>query len=436
MTLRAAIATSLCAVAAVAAAVVAPARASSAHPENAAHHPPSAGQAGLTSHAGNRAGERPCGAATDGTYLSTALAVARKISAGESNSAEVSRALATIEDDQVLANAVSTADLAVVRSEVLRLVYNGEHIVRLRVLRSGQVLDDLGGPLVLAPVSGSLRVDGRVVGTFVMSVQDDAGYQKLVGRLVGADTVMRYQGQTILSNITVAGEPLPDHGTVAVGSMDYLVASFAVPRFPAGELSISLLVAQPQAALVSQTCAQVSAGVLSGIAQRIYGEAITSPWWVGGPLAALARTTTLAAAVAAGDDSGAKQIVQSLVAEGGFAALRVSADGHVVANVGDSTPLLAPVTRPLVDGAGQIVGQAIFAVETAQGYTNLAHSFLGLPVLVRAGSRQIAGTLAGPAKLPSSGSITYEGVRYAVASFPAVEFPSTQARVYVLNPTH
>ena len=87
----------------------------------------------------------PCGAATNGTYLGTAFAVARQISAGESAGAEVTRAVQTIEADRTLANAVAGDDLAVVRSEVYALVFNHEHIVRLRVLRDGRVLDDLGG---------------------------------------------------------------------------------------------------------------------------------------------------------------------------------------------------------------------------------------------------------------------------------------------------
>jgi hypothetical protein len=122
---------------------------------------------------GSAATSPRCGAATDDTYLSAAFGVAREISAGERGGAEVTRDLHTIEADRVLANAVAADDLATVQSEVLALIYNHEHIVRLRVLRAGRLLYDFGGPLVLAPVRGSLAVNGRLVGTFVMSVQDD-----------------------------------------------------------------------------------------------------------------------------------------------------------------------------------------------------------------------------------------------------------------------
>jgi hypothetical protein len=106
----------------------------------------------------------------------------------------------------------------------------------------------------------------------------------------------------------------------------------------------------------------------------------------------------------------------------------------VIAAAGGEVPLVAPVTRPLVNASGAVVGEAVFAVETAAGYADLAHAFTGAQVLVRAGGDQLAGSIAGPPTLPSSGLVTYQGVRYAVASFAAAEFPNVPARVYVLTP--
>ena len=69
----------------------------------------------------------------------------------------------------------------------MRCVYKPHwHIVRLRVERGGHVLADVGGPHVTAPVSGMLRAHGRTLGRYVMSVQDDLGYVKLVTRFIGA----------------------------------------------------------------------------------------------------------------------------------------------------------------------------------------------------------------------------------------------------------
>jgi len=378
--------------------------------------------------------ESPCGAATDATYFSSAFAVALRIGAGERNGTAVRRGVRTIEADRVLANAVAANDLATVRSEVLALVYNHQHIVRLRVLRNGRLLDDYGGPLVLAPVSGSLRVGGVVVGTFVMSIQDDLGYQKLAERLIGAHTVMRYHGQTVMRDIAVASARLPARGTVVVGGVPYLVGSFDVGRFPAGTLRVSILLRRPPAALARSSCAQVGADVLADIAERAYDEAKSGQAFVLRPLNALARATALTAALAAGDGAGAAQIVRTMVAAGGFARLRIVAGGRVIADVGVSIPLLAPLTRPLVDAGGRVVGEAVFAVQNAHGYVDLTHALERVPVLVRAGTRQLAGTFAGPATLPSSGPISYRGVRYVVASFAGVRFPSGRVRIYVLAP--
>jgi hypothetical protein len=385
---------------------------------------------------GGSAAEGPCGAATDRTYLSTAFTVALRISAAERTGTAVERAVDTIAADPILANAVASGDLATVHSEIIALVYNHEHIVRLRVLRGGQVLDDIGGPLVLSPVSGSLRAHGRVVGTFLMSVQDDLGYRLLAERLIGARTVMRYQGQTVMSNIGVGSAPLPDQGTVLVGKAPYLVASFMVGRFPDGQLRVSILMRRPGAALARESCAQVRAGVLANIAQRAYGEARTGPS-VGPARTAIARALALPPALAAGDDAAVARMVTTLVGAGGFARLRVVSGGRVVADVTaapGSLALVAPTSRPLVDAGGSVVGYAVFAVQSARGFAALAGYLTHAPVLVRAGARQIAGTFPGPATLPANGPISYRGVRYTVASFAGVLFPSGPMTVYVLGP--
>ena len=243
---------------------------------------------------------------------------------------------------------------------------------------------------------------------------------------------MRYLGQTILSDLPAGTVPLPDRGTAVIGNVEYLVASFTVGRFPDGELDVSILLPPPASALARQSCAQVAAGVLVNVAQRAYDEAKTGMAFVGPALTALSRATTLSTALAAGDDAQAVAAVRSLVAAGGFPRLRVVADGRVVADVGTSAPLLAPVTKPLLDN-GRVVGDAVFAVQTAPGYVEAAQGLTRAPVLVRAGTRQLAGTVAGPPTLPSSGPITYRGLHYEVASFEGVAFPSQDVRIYVLS---
>jgi hypothetical protein len=373
-----------------------------------------------------------CGAATDRTYLARASGLARRINVGESTGGAVKRALYTISSDRTLATAVAADDIPAVASEVRVLVFNHEHIVRLRVLRGGVVIDDLGGPFVLAPVSGSLRVDGRLVGTFVMSIQDDAGYRKLAERLVGAAVVMRYRGHTVMSDVAAGDAPLPARGSVAIDGVHYLVASFSDRRFPSGTLRIWLLLRPPPPALARSSCAQIDADVLAAVAQRAYAESLSGPP-VAPALSTLRLDQALPQELEAGDDPGAARIVRGMVAGGGFARLRVSVDGHVIADAGPPVAALGPLRQAIRDSSGHVLASALFSVQSARGYVILTQALTAAPVLVRSASRQLAGSFRGPAKLPLRGPVTYRGVRYVLASFAATAFPTGAVRVYVFG---
>src|ERR1700722_12976316 len=84
----------------------------------------------VTGNATAAPGAKPCAAATNGVYLDTDLAVAQRIAADERSGAAVSAPLHTIAPDRVLSSAVARDDLAAIRSELIVLLYNHEHIVR------------------------------------------------------------------------------------------------------------------------------------------------------------------------------------------------------------------------------------------------------------------------------------------------------------------
>jgi hypothetical protein len=66
------------------------------------------------------------------------------------------------------------------------------------------------------------------------------------------------------------------------------------------------------------------------------------------------------------------------------------------------------------------------------GYAGAVHTYTGALVFVRQGARQLASSGgAGPATIPGSGTVTYEGRAWLVYSFR----PSPPARVYLLAPT-
>ena len=377
----------------------------------------------------------PCAGATASTSRAAGLAVALRLAAGERGGTAVNRALRTIESDRVLAAAVAAGDAAAVRAEMLVLLFNHQHIVRIRVLRAGRVVDDVGGPLVLAPVRGLLRSGGRVVGSFVMSIQDDMGYRLLLSRLAGVHSVIAYRGRAVMRDVALSPSRLAAAvgGSVRAGSARYLVASLQVGRFPRGTLRVFVLVDSPPASLARVSCAQVRARELADVARHAYDEALGGPQ-ISSALAAIARADGLRAALADGDYVRAERVVRRLVAAGGFARLQVFSRGHLVAEAGSSQPLLAPVSRPLIDDSGTVYGHAVFTAQSAHGYADLVHILTGAAVLVRSGRRQLAGTFPGPRSLPRSGTFAYAGVIYNVASFAGSSFPSGPLRVYILSP--
>jgi hypothetical protein len=150
------------------------------------------------------------------------------------------------------------------------LVYSHTHIVRLRVSRGSELLDDEGGPYILAPIAGRLRLHGKEIGHFVFSVQDDLGYVKLVTRFIGAPLVLR----TDSGNVPVEGllspgpENIPDRGPVQYRGAGYQAYSFKAAAYPSGRLRVSLLLALTPS-LATKTCEQIKAAELGLVAQRI-----------------------------------------------------------------------------------------------------------------------------------------------------------------------
>ena len=362
--------------------------------------------------------------------------VARRIRDEELVGLTVSRAMRTISGDRALARAVAAGDLAGIHQQIGVLLYNHEHVVRIRVLSAtGAVLVDVGGSKVLSPRRGTLRLGGRVVGAFLFSVQDDNGYRLLVKRLVGADTVIRNgHGHTVMSNIAVGHRPLPTIGFATVSGRRYLVTTIAARRFPAGRLLISLLFPSPPASLRALSCAQIRADVAGAIARRVFLEARTGPGAVIAR-AAVHASLILPAAVAAGNVVEIRHSAQRLRQAAHIARVRVLApDGSVIVDVGNRQPLIEPNGVALRDGAGVLIARVAVSVQSVHGFIGVAGYLTRTLLLVRDGARQVGGPVAGPSSLPTTGPVTYAGLRYHVASFTGALYPSGRATVYSLSP--
>jgi hypothetical protein len=213
---------------------------------------------------------QPCGSAAAETLARAVGLVATRIYANELSSSEVFSDKRQVEGFSPLLNALTSGKRAAVRAAVTSLVFSHTHVVRLRITRGGEVLADVGGPDILAPVSGSLRRGGRTVGHYVLSVQDDLGYVKLVTRFIGVPLVLHTGSRSLPVEGTLSPGPtsIPALGPVSYRNSTYEAFSFNAQLFPSGPLRISLLV-PVSASLSRSTCGEIKVAELGDVARRI-----------------------------------------------------------------------------------------------------------------------------------------------------------------------
>jgi hypothetical protein len=209
----------------------------------------------------------PCGNETAATVADTVGTVATRIyeeeAAGGPDKEQVERYAP-------LLSALADGNRPAVTSAVTHLVYSGTHIVRLRVIQGGEVLADVGGPYVLAPVRGVLRFHGRTVGEYILSVQDDLGYVKLETRFIGLPLMLVRASERIPLPGTIASEaPIPERGEVNYEGAPYRVFSVQAEAFPAGPLRMSLLVPVPPPSS-TRSCPAVSVLEMGRLVKQIW----------------------------------------------------------------------------------------------------------------------------------------------------------------------
>ncbi len=251
--------------------------------------------AGAWAQAGNAHSSRtsgssktPCGSAAPEALAQTVGWVAKQIYEGEVSSPETVKDRHQVESYAPLLRAVASGERAAVKAAVTSLVYSHTHIVRLRVSRGSKLLADVGGPYVLAPLSGTLRLHGRTVGHYMLSVQDDLGYVKIETHYIGSPLVLR----TGLKGVSAKGvrakevpakdvpvpgllapgpAGIPEHGPVTYRHVIYQAYSFNASAFPSGTLRISVLVPLP-AGLSRKSCTAIRNAELAKVARRVFGR--------------------------------------------------------------------------------------------------------------------------------------------------------------------
>jgi hypothetical protein len=219
-----------------------------------------------------RVGGSPCGPdGAAGVVDSIDDGIAHQIYAQELNSKEVSADSYRITSSSALASAVASGNRSQIKRVTHAIVYTPVwHIVRLRILSpSGAVLADVGGPYILAPVTGQITNNGKTVGSFVMSVQDDKGYKKLVNHITGAGVELYLGGKPLMGTLKSPPARPPGSGHLRLGGVSYDVDSYSVGAFPSGMLRVAVLVPKPAAALDGISCAQVRLATDAGIVRNV-----------------------------------------------------------------------------------------------------------------------------------------------------------------------
>ena len=213
----------------------------------------------------------PCGASTLTTITAVDTRVANNIVGGELSGHETQVDLRHVKGAADLLSAVAAGNRAATRNAVSRIVYHHFwHIVRLQALdASGRVLADIGGPYVIAPVRGVLSIGGRVIGGFVMSVQDDMGFAKLERHAIGDPIGIYVNGRLAVE----LGGHFPVHQPAGpqvslAGTRDAAV-TLTYAAFPSGTLSAVIAVPTPSATLSTEPCPAVVVAEIGRVAERI-----------------------------------------------------------------------------------------------------------------------------------------------------------------------
>jgi hypothetical protein len=185
--------------------------------------------------------EVSCPAVASQTRAAVLGRVGERIYEEEAHSPYVAATVRHMENTAAFRSAVAAHDVAATRKAIIGFFAAHIHVVRVRVIVNGKLLYDLGGPHVLAPVQGTLRESGKVVGQFLTAIQDDAGYLRLAHLFTGAQVLMRTSAGQVEGTLSPGPSSVPDRGTVDYKGHTYQAFSFTGTAFPSGALRISLL---------------------------------------------------------------------------------------------------------------------------------------------------------------------------------------------------
>jgi hypothetical protein len=376
------------------------------------------------------AGALPASGACAARVAGTLGGVGERVYNEASSGGDVEQAVHRVQSSTALASAIESGNTSAAAAALDGLLVN--QIVRIEVLRAGQVFAAAGSGAAIAPVHGSIPGTDA---SFILSVQADQAYAKVAEQVTGARILLLGGARRLGGSSTGASPNIPSSGSVSFAGNRYEVYSLSGQRFPSGRLRIALLV--PSAAISCPgSLGQAQVEALGHVGERIYAEELHSAY-VLSTLHHMERDPGFQRAVADRDVAATRSAIVGFFA----AHIHVVRVRVTVPDSGGSQRLLidlggpyvlAPVHGTLSSG-GKLVGQFSMAIQDDAGYLKLAHLFTGADVLMRNGSHQVMGTLnPGPANVPARGEVSYGKGTYQAYSFLGESFPSGPLRISLL----
>jgi len=175
-----------------------------------------------------------CGATRAQTVAATIGAVGERLYRTEASGASTQRVLRHVAADARFRRAVVDDQPQALWDAIVRFFRTRwMHVVRIRAtMADGRLVNDVGGPYVLAPASRTLYGAGhRRIGRVTLSVQDDSGYTKLMHRFTGAEVILRTPHGVVPGSATNPPAPGPR----------WQRFTFTGRAFPTGPLTITLM---------------------------------------------------------------------------------------------------------------------------------------------------------------------------------------------------
>jgi hypothetical protein len=377
-----------------------------------------------------------CGA----TVLQTLSQVTQRVYNEGVSSERTEIAARLIKGSHALREAVEN-DNATAAHTAAQALLAGGHLTNLTVLHGGKTLTTVGPAGALAPLRGSiLGAGGEPIASFVASVWDDRGFLSELKGVVEGDIALRAGTHSLDGSFEMPAGTIPPAGTLTVHGTVFQYDSFPASAYPSGSLRVYLLrTADSTSHFCGATPEDTLVNTLSRVAALIYaGE--------GGPHALIQvhsaqQNSALLQAVAERNPVAARKAVVGLVYDHShIVRLRVSAGGHLLADVGGPY-VLAPVSAPL-RLHGKRIGELTLSIQDDEGYLRLARRLVGLDVLMyihptthpELVKNSLGAGVGGYESVPATGTYQYRGHTYRVFTLDAHSFPAGTLRVRVLIP--